>query len=118
MFKNFVNPLTTATSVGVGLRYLTTIVGSVLTILGVMGLLSSEQVEALAKQVPELLGAIGAVITLAIPIYAMITKSSSDKAATVAKEVDKEIPVNMPVRVQTPEGQNDLVVTPEGNVFK
>jgi hypothetical protein len=110
IFGQLLTPLTTATAAGVTVRYTTTIVASVLAILGVLGWLSAEQVETLSKQVPELIGAIAALIAVAIPIYAAWTKSSSDKAAEVAKQIDEKIPPKDTVTVKTPPGQSDIKV--------
>ncbi|NVP55953.1 hypothetical protein [Mycoplana rhizolycopersici] len=111
MFEKLLTPLTTATSIGVAVRYLTTIVGSVIAILAILGWLTPEQAEALTRQVPELLGAVAAVVTAAVPLYAIWTKSSSDKAAEAAKAIDKQIPDESPVVIKTPAGVPDIVVT-------
>lgn len=108
MFKSILSPLTTATSLGVAIRYLTTIASSIIAILAILGWLSAEQADALTKQVPELLGAVAALIAAAIPIYAIWTKSSSDKAAEAAKAIDKEIPPAAPVVIQTPGAAPDI----------
>jgi hypothetical protein len=115
------NPLTTATSIGVAIRYLITIAGSLLTILGIVGWLTSDQVQELSQkvqdisaQLPGLLAAAGGIIALVMPIYATITKSSTDRAAEVAKEVDKQIPERSPVVIKTPAGVPDIVVPGKG----
>lgn len=113
MFSKLFNPLTTATSVGVAIRYLTTIVGSVLAILGVMGWLSPEQSAELERLVPELLGALGALAALAVSVYAVITKSSSDKAAEAAKQIDAKVPKHDPVVIKTPGDGPNIVVPPK-----
>jgi len=104
------NPLTTATSIGVAIRYAATIVGTVITIGGVLNWLTPQQVDELSRQVPELFAALTALLTLLIPLYAIVTKSSSDKAAEAAKEIDKQIPPSQDVVIQTPVGQPDIVV--------
>jgi hypothetical protein len=111
------NPLTTATSLGVAIRYLITIVGSVTAILGIVGWLTPEQVAELSQkvqdisaQLPGLVAAVSGIVALIVPLYAMATKSSSDKAAEVAKEVDKHIPDSASVTIKTPEGVPDIVV--------
>lgn len=111
MLKTILSPLTTATSLGVAIRYLTTIASSVIAILAILDWLSPEQADALTKQVPELLGAVAALITAAIPIYAILTKSSSDKAAEAAKAIDKKIPPTTPVVIKTPGAAPDIVVS-------
>lgn len=106
------NPLTTATSLGVAIRYAITIVGTVLAILGILGWLTPAQVDALSTKVPELLGAIGALVAAIIPLYAAFTKSSSDKAAEAAKQIDDKIPAGYTVHIPTPPGVPDIVVQP------
>lgn len=92
------------------IRYAITIAGTILAILGILGWLSPQQVDALSTKVPELLGAIGALVAAIIPLYAAVTKSSSDRAASAAKEIDKQIPASAPVVIQTPQGVPDIVV--------
>jgi hypothetical protein len=111
------NPLTTATSVGVAIRYAITIIGAMLTILSIIGWLTPEQlkdlmqkVQDISVQLPGLLTAVAGLITLCAPIYAMLTKSSSDKAAKAAKAIDLKIPLAQDVVIQTPVGQPDIVV--------
>ena len=108
-----VNPLTTTTEVGVAIRYLGTIAGSIIMILGTLNWLTPEQVTELSASVPEFFAAIGAMIALGVPIYAVITKSNSDKASEVANEVDANVPADSPVVIKTPEGSPDIVVTPK-----
>jgi len=112
MLSKLLTPLTTATSAGVAIRYLSTIVGSVLAILGVLGLLSPAQVDALTTQVPELLAAVGALIAVLVPLYATLTKSSSDKAAEAAKQIDAKVPKEAQVIIKTSGGKPDIVVQP------
>lgn len=104
------NPLTTSTSIGVIIRYTATIAGSILAILGLLGYLTPAQVDALSTKVPELIGALGALLAIVVPLYASITKSSSDKAAEVAKQIDQKIPPEMTVRVETPGTAPDIIV--------
>lgn len=105
---------TTSASVGVSIRYLTAIIGSALTIIGILGWLSPEQVEALRTQVPELLSAIAALATVIVTVYATITKSSSDKAAAAAKQIDAKVPKNSQVVIKSPGSRSDIVVQPDG----
>lgn len=103
---------TTATKAGVSTRYLTVILGSILTILGIIGWLSAEQVEALRDAVPAFVAALGALVAAVIPIYAALTKSSSDKAAEVARQVDAQIPEADEVVIARP-GAGKIVVPPK-----
>ena len=111
------NPLTTATSLGVAIRYLITIAGSILAILGILGWLTPDQVQALSQkvqdisaQLPGLLAAVSGLVALIVPLYSMATKSSSDKAAEVAKEIDKKMPAESDVMIKTPGIAPDIFV--------
>lgn len=104
---------TTAAPTGVSLRYLGTILGSMLTLIGIMGWLSADQVAALKNEIPGFVSSLGALLTVAITVYAVITKSSSDKAADVAKKVDAQLPPDATVIVKTPSGKPDIIVHPQ-----
>lgn len=110
MFGKLMSPLTTANSGGVAVRYGTVIIGTILAIAGVFGVLSPEQVEALTAKLPEFVSALGGIATMAVTLYAIITKSSSDKAAEVAKQIDAKIPAGQTVTIKTPEGEPDIKV--------
>ena len=104
------NPLTTAAQSGVIIRYVTAMLGSVVALLGVLGFLSEEQVRALTEQAPVIMTALGSIVSGAVVVYAAITKSSSDKAAEVAKQVDAQVAPAESVTIKTPEDQPDIVV--------
>ena len=117
MLEKLLSPVTTATSAGVAFRYLATIVSSLLTIVSIIGWLTPEQVQDIGEkvrlitaQLPELVTAVTALIPIAITMYATVTKSSSDKAATAAKAIDKAIPAGDTVFIKTPVGTPDIVV--------
>jgi hypothetical protein len=119
MLKGITNLFTSATAPSVAIRYITTIVGSLVFILATIGALTPEQVaritevvDKISGRLPELIAAIAGLVALIAPIYATMTKSSSDKAAAVAKEVDKQIPASAPVVIQTPDSQPNIVVPP------
>ncbi len=114
---NLPNIFTTAGPVGVGIRYGVTIVTSMLAIAGVFGLLTPQQnaeivqkINDASAQLPALLVAVSGLVALLTPIYAMVTKSSSDKAAEVAKAVDQLVPPSQAVEIKTPIGIPDIVV--------
>lgn len=109
-----VNILTTAKPVGVATRDIVVIVGAVLTVLGALGLLTEEQVKTLTETAPVLFTAFGTVMTVAMSAYRIWTKSSSDKAAEVAKQVDEKVPAADPVLIKTPKGEPDIVVSAKG----
>ena len=112
MLGKLFSPLTTAAPSGVALRDLITGVGAVIAMLGVLGFLTAEQVAELTKQAPSLLTAIGVVIYGAMSIYRVFTKSSSDKAAAAAKQIDTLLDPQEPVRIQTPGAMPDILVMP------
>ncbi|HTV67503.1 MAG TPA: hypothetical protein VMF90_03105 [Rhizobiaceae bacterium] len=116
MLEKLLSPLTTAKASGVVLRDAIVVVGSIIAILGMLGFLSPEQVEELTRQAPALLTALGTAIVAGMSIYRAVFKSSSDKAAVAAKEIDTKLPVNASVKIETPAGQPDIVVTPAGKV--
>ncbi|MBN9235080.1 MULTISPECIES: hypothetical protein [Phyllobacteriaceae] len=113
MLKSIASIFTTSAPVGVALRYLGTILGTVLTVAGVLGLLDQAQIDALRNEIPGFVSALSALATAAVAIYAIFTKSSSDKAAEVAKQVDAKVPADALVIVKTPAGQQDIVVHPK-----
>lgn len=104
------NPLTTATSVGVAVRYFSAMLGMVLTVVGLLGWLTPEQVADLREMMPDVTAAVGVIISAAVTTYAIVTKSSSDKAAEVAKQVDDKVPKESPVEIRTPAGVPDIRV--------
>ena len=108
-----VNPLTTTTTIGVVTRYAISIGGAVIAALVLVGWVDQETADKLTETLPELIGAIGAVAALAVPIYAAITKSNSDRASDVANAVDAEVSPQETVVVQTPAGQPDIIVPPK-----
>lgn len=110
MFDKLLTPLTTATSTGVAIRYITTIVGSIVAILGVLGWLTPEQSDALTREIPGLLGAVGGLVAVGITTYATLTKAFSNKAAEAAKAIDSQVPTSAPVVIQTPAGVPDIVI--------
>lgn len=110
MFKKLLTPFTTATSAGVALRYITVIISSALAVAGVLGLLAPEQIEALNQELPKLVSAIAGLVTITVTIYATLTKSSSDKAAEAAKQIDEKVPPSVAVEIKTPAGIPDIKI--------
>lgn len=110
VLEKLLSPFTTATSAGVALRYITVIISSALAVAGILGLLSPEQIEALNHQVPELLSAVAGLVAIFMTIYATITKSSSDKAAEAAKQIDAKVPPNVAVEIKTPGNMPDIKI--------
>lgn len=105
------NPITTARPVGVAVRDGVVVIGSIIAVLGVLGLLTPEQVAELTQAAPAFMTALGAVLAGGMSIYRVVTKSHSDKAAEVAKEVDAKVPAAAPVEIKTPPGVPDIVVS-------
>lgn len=110
MLKSITGIFTTATAAGVTTRYWITIITAVIATIGALGFLSPEQQEALTKQVPILVTALAGLIPVVISTYAIISKSSSDKAAEAAKRIDAIVPVSAPVVIQTPPGLDNIIV--------
>src|SRR5215217_2512314 len=113
MLDKLLSPLTTATAGGTTLRYILVIFSSMMTLLGGLRVLTPAQVDVLSRTVPEILGAVFALVMIVIPIYAARTKSSSDRAAEVAKEIDKVLPPAVTATVKTPDGIPDIAVPAE-----
>ncbi len=103
-------PLTTAEPVGVVSRDLIVIVGSIIAVLGALGLLTPQQVAELTKQAPALMAAIGTIMVAGMSIYRAVFKSTSDKAAAAAKQIDAKLPKDAPVKIETPGNAPDIIV--------
>ena len=106
------NVFTTSTSVGVAIRYLSTIAGTALAVLGLLGWLSQEQIAEINAKLPSVFEALGAFIMAVVPLYAMVRQSFSDKAAEVARQIDQKIPADAQVTVPTPGNAPDIKVKP------
>lgn len=79
MLGKLLKPFVTSAATGVTTRYLTVIISTVITVLGLLGWLDAGQVEALKGIVPELLAAFTGLITVLVTAYAIVTKSTPDK---------------------------------------
>ena len=104
MLKSITGIFTTAAPVGVATRDLTVIIGAMLTLIGVFGFLTPEQVEAIRQEVPGLLAALGAVAMAGTSVYRIVAKSLSDQAAEAAKEMDRKAAQGVSTDVKTPNG--------------
>ena len=89
-----------------------------LAIVSIIGWLTPEQVASLTLKVnqisghvPELVAAVSGLIAILVPVYAMLTKSSSDRAAEAARQIDRNIPAADAVVIATPPGVADIVVS-------
>lgn len=114
---SLLTPFTTPTTFGVAFRYGVVIVT---TLLAATGLLDAGQTAGLRSVLldPELVGALAAVLGAVVTGYAVVTKSRSVKADAAGKQIDKDVPKDDPVRVITPPGSSDFVVTESGGVLK
>lgn len=110
LLTTLANPITSPTTWGVFTRYATAVIGAVLTVVGILGWLDAAQIATIKQHVPDLLAALGSVMTAAVMIYATITKSSSEKAAEAAKQIDAKLAPSEPVKIETPAGQADIIV--------
>lgn len=120
MLDKLLSPLTTARPIGTVIRDMFVALGAILSIVGALGLLTEEQVatirqqiEILSGQAPALVMAFGVIVAAITSILRTLKFSSSDKAAEVAQEVDKKIPPAATVKIPTPDGVPDIVVTPK-----
>lgn len=107
MLSKLFSPLTTAAPIGVAIRDAVVAVGVLLTTLGTLGLLSAEQRDAVQHWIttvsdPSVIAAVGVLLGLGMSIYRQVTKSMTDKAAEVAKEVDAKVPKDDTVTVKSP----------------
>jgi hypothetical protein len=117
MLEKLLKPFTTATGGGTIFRDVFIMIGTVIGLLGAIGVLTPEQaaelnktVETLSGQWPALVAAIGAVMAAGMSIYRAIFMSSSNKAHEAAKEIDEKLPAKADVVIQTPGNQPDIVV--------
>lgn len=113
MLEKLLTPLTTATASGTILRYVLVIFSSLVMLVGGPQVLTPAQVDVRSRTVPEIVGAVFGLIAIIVPIYAARTKSSSDRAAKLAKEIDKVLPPAVSATVKTPEGIPDIPVPAE-----
>lgn len=113
VLEKALSPLTTASTVGVATRYLTVMVGAGLAVAGALGYLSEDQQAVISSNADAFISAASALVASAVTIYAIATKSRSDKADSVAKQIDEKIAPSTTVRIETPPGQPDIVVPGE-----
>lgn len=117
MWDALLKPFTTATAGGTVFRDAFIAVSSIVAVLGTLGVLGPEQVEALRQAVdnisgqwPQIVTALGAVGAAGMSIYRALYKSSSDKAAEAAHQIDTQLAPAEPVVIKTPSGQPDITV--------
>jgi uncharacterized membrane protein YebE (DUF533 family) len=115
MLGKLLTPLTTAQPIGVVIRDIVVALGTILATLSSLGLLTAEQIAMIQKYLdavadPAFLAAVGALITIGMMAYRAVAKSSSDKAAEAAKQIDAKLPPSEPVVIKTPAGSADIRV--------
>lgn len=117
MLGKLLTPFTTATAGGTVFRDVFIMAGSIITLLGLLGVLSSEQVDALKKVITDISGnwpaiaaAFGLLMASGMSIYRALFMSSSNKAAEAAHKIDAELPPSARVEIVTPPGQPNIVV--------
>jgi hypothetical protein len=120
MLQTILKPFTTARPIGTVIRDALIALGSIATILGIIGFLTEDQVAAIKEQIeiisgqlPALIAASGILMVSVTSILRSLNFSSSDKAAEAAKRIDAELPPSAPVKIETPPGQPDIVVKPK-----
>lgn len=115
MFTKLIEPFTTSKPIGVAVRDVAVSLGVILAMLGTLGMLTPDQVEEIKGYLatvtdPAVLAAFGVLLGTGTSIYRTLTKSHTDKAAKVAKEVDAKIPKADDVTIQTAGHQPNIVV--------
>lgn len=113
MLEKLLSPFTSPGPLGVNIRYFLIAAGPLLI---AFGFLTQEQFDAVQAYLgrPEVLGAISGLITGIVWIYGTITKSRSVKGDAAAKAIDADVPEASPVRIETPVGQEDIIITADG----
>lgn len=121
MLDKILKPFTTASAGGVAAREIFQAIVVIIGIFSMLGILTQEQADALRKVADELFGqwpqiaaALATLSWLGMFIYRTAFKSFSDKAASVAKTVDADVPAAAPVIIQTPIGQDNIVIGSDG----
>jgi len=117
MLGKLLSPFTTAAPVGVALRDVVVALGALITLLGILGVLTPEQVKELQRivedvsgQWPALMTAFGFLLGAGMSIYRIVFKSSSDKAAEAGKQIDAKLAPEAKVEIVTPGSGPNIVV--------
>lgn len=115
MFEKLLKPFTTAEASGTVFRDSVIAFAAILTILGTLGILSQDQVDAIMVQVnkisdPKVLASLGILMGIGMSWYRAVFRSRSDKADAVAKMVDKELPKMADVTILTPGDQPNITI--------
>lgn len=117
MLAALLKPFTTPTAAGTTFRDIFLIVGAVITILGTVGVLSPEQVEALKDAVetisgnwPALTIAVGIIMTAGMSIYRSLFRSQTVQEAKVVEEIRSELEPGAPVEIVTPGSKPNIIV--------
>lgn len=125
MLGKLLTPFTTATAAGTIFRDVFIMAGTIIALLGALGLLTQEQVDALnsavktiSDQWPTLVTLLGVLMTAGMSAYRALYKSTTNEGAAVAKAVgkaiaDDKLPANTPVQaveLKTPAGLDNVTV--------
>lgn len=110
MLDKLLKPFTSPTAGGVTTRYLTVILSTIVSVLGILKYLDAEQIEFIKTSIPAFVEALSTLIAVGTAIAAAIYKSSSETAEAVAKKVDAGLPDKGEVVVKTPANEKDIVV--------
>ena len=108
---------TTAKASGTVARDILVFLGTIITMMGMLGVLTPSQVFSLQRTVdaitsnwPQILSIFGAIMTVGTTIYRAAYMSSSDKAAEAAKAIDDKLPKNADVEILTPGAAPNIVI--------
>lgn len=113
MLKMLLKPFVTSAASGVSTRYITVIITTALTVIGLLGWLDDAQVAELKDAMPALVTAISGLIAASVTVYAALRQSSSDKAHEAAKQIDQQIPASAKVEIVTPGSKPNIIVQPD-----
>lgn len=123
MLKSLLTPLTTPTANGTSFRDAIIAIGTIITILGTLGILDDAQIAKLRQVVelislnwPAFLVLFGIISTLAMSVYRRWSLSRSKEADNVARQIDKdpaaqEAAANATkIEIKTPAGSDNVTV--------
>ncbi|KQS74518.1 hypothetical protein [Rhizobium sp. Leaf383] len=82
---------------------------SLATLLATRGWIDGDQNAVISQNIDSIVGALIALGTVAYALF----KRPSQKALEAAKEIDKQLPKDVPVVIQTPGAGPDIVVQPK-----
>lgn len=120
MLSTLLKPFTTPTAAGTVFRDLFLAAGAVITILGILGILTPEQVaslraaiEQISGQWPAIVAAVGVLMAAGMSLYRAVFKSQTKQEAEVIAAIREELPPQATVEIKTPGSAPNIVVPPK-----